>query len=68
MKNQSLLNVDVNRGDLWIDVLHATLKEGLAPKSWTNYLYLTVGGMRSNAGINGIFFFMALFGRRLQYV
>lgn len=47
------LYVDVNGGELWIDVLHATLKEGLAPKSWTDYLYLTVGGTLSNAGISG---------------
>lgn len=51
--NSQGLYVDVNGGDLWIDVLHATLKEGLAPKSWTDYLYLTVGGTLSNAGISG---------------
>eukprot|EP01018_Ginkgo_biloba_P034991 Gb_27406 [translate_table: standard] len=45
--------VDVRGGELWIDVLHATLKEGLAPRSWTDYLYLTVGGTLSNAGISG---------------
>lgn len=45
--------VDVTGGELWIDVLHATLKEGLAPKSWTDYLYLSVGGTLSNAGISG---------------
>eukprot|EP00253_Pinus_taeda_P001187 PITA_01187 len=53
VKNHGSLYVDVNGGDLWIDVLHATLKEGLAPKSWTDYLYLTVGGTLSNAGISG---------------
>lgn len=53
VKNQGLLYVDVNGGDLWIDVLHATLKEGFAPKSWTDYLHLTVGGTLSNAGISG---------------
>ncbi|KAJ0075183.1 hypothetical protein Patl1_35057 [Pistacia atlantica] len=30
-----------------------TLKHGLSPKSWTDYLYLTVGGTLSNAGISG---------------
>ncbi|KAL6554945.1 Cytokinin dehydrogenase [Orobanche gracilis] len=38
---------------LWVDVLRATLKYGLAPVSWTDYLYLTVGGTLSNAGISG---------------
>ncbi|RVW71131.1 Cytokinin dehydrogenase 3 [Vitis vinifera] len=38
---------------LWIDVLQATLKHGLAPVSWTDYLYLTIGGTLSNAGISG---------------
>lgn len=51
--SQGLLYVDVNGGELWIDLLHATVKEGLAPKSWTDYLYLTVGGTLSNAGISG---------------
>eukprot|EP00253_Pinus_taeda_P003481 PITA_03481 len=51
--NRQGLYVDVSGGALWIDVLHATLKEGLAPKSWTDYLYLTVGGTLSNAGISG---------------
>ncbi|KAL8040360.1 hypothetical protein ABFX02_10G093000 [Erythranthe guttata] len=43
------------RGDqLWIDVLRATLKHGLAPVSWTDYLYLSsVGGTLSSAGISG---------------
>ncbi|XP_072988160.1 cytokinin dehydrogenase 5 [Typha latifolia] len=46
--------VDVWGGDLWIDVLNWTLSNGgLAPKSWTDYLYLTVGGTLSNAGISG---------------
>jgi len=34
-------------------VLHATLERGLSPVSWTDYLYLTVGGTLSNAGISG---------------
>ncbi|XP_071715308.1 cytokinin dehydrogenase 2-like [Rutidosis leptorrhynchoides] len=45
--------VDVGGEQLWIDVLRATLKHGLAPVSWTDYLYLTVGGTLSNAGISG---------------
>ncbi|EEF27923.1 gulonolactone oxidase, putative [Ricinus communis] len=47
------LHVDVSGGELWINVLHETLKYGLAPKSWTDYLHLTVGGTLSNAGISG---------------
>lgn len=45
--------VDVSAGVLWIKILHETLKHGLAPKSWTDYLHLTVGGTLSNAGISG---------------
>ncbi|KAL9263661.1 Cytokinin dehydrogenase 5-like protein [Drosera capensis] len=45
--------VDAWGGDMWADVLRATLEYGLAPKSWTDYLYLTVGGTLSNAGISG---------------
>ncbi|KAJ4708657.1 Cytokinin dehydrogenase [Melia azedarach] len=44
---------DVAGEQLWIDVLNATLEYGLAPVSWTDYLYLTVGGTLSNAGISG---------------
>ncbi|XP_019246483.1 PREDICTED: cytokinin dehydrogenase 3-like [Nicotiana attenuata] len=44
---------DVGGEQLWIDVLNATLVHGLAPVSWTDYLYLTVGGTLSNAGISG---------------
>ncbi|KAJ7979346.1 Cytokinin dehydrogenase [Quillaja saponaria] len=44
---------DVGGEQLWIDVLHATLEHGLTPVSWTDYLYLTVGGTLSNAGISG---------------
>ncbi|XP_023516089.1 cytokinin dehydrogenase 3-like [Cucurbita pepo subsp. pepo] len=44
---------DVGGEQMWIDVLNATLKHGLAPTSWTDYLYLTVGGTLSNAGISG---------------
>ncbi|XP_022744792.1 cytokinin dehydrogenase 6-like [Durio zibethinus] len=45
--------VDVSGGELWINVLRESLKHGLAPKSWTDYLHLTVGGTLSNAGISG---------------
>ncbi|WOK99070.1 cytokinin dehydrogenase 4-like [Canna indica] len=45
--------IDVSGGELWIDVLMESLKHGLAPKSWTDYLHLTVGGTLSNAGISG---------------
>ena len=45
--------VDVSGGELWINILQEGLKHGLAPKSWTDYLHLTVGGTLSNAGISG---------------
>ncbi|KAM7256917.1 hypothetical protein ACFE04_012658 [Oxalis oulophora] len=51
--NTSEMYVDVWGGELWIDVLKSTLEYGLAPKSWTDYLYLSVGGTLSNAGISG---------------
>ncbi|KAL4186219.1 hypothetical protein AMTRI_Chr09g32740 [Amborella trichopoda] len=44
---------DVSGGALWIEVLRESLKLGLAPRSWTDYLYLSVGGTLSNAGISG---------------
>ncbi|KAJ0772323.1 putative cytokinin dehydrogenase [Helianthus annuus] len=44
---------DVGGEQLWIDVLRTTLEHGLAPVSWTDYLYLSVGGTLSNAGISG---------------
>ncbi|KAF8034126.1 hypothetical protein BT93_C0413 [Corymbia citriodora subsp. variegata] len=44
---------DVSGGQLWRDVLEETLRQGLSPVSWTDYLYLTVGGTLSNAGISG---------------
>ncbi|KAG5569602.1 hypothetical protein H5410_059368 [Solanum commersonii] len=47
---------DVGGEQLWVDVLHSTLEYGLAPVSWTDYLYLTVGGTLSNAGISGQIF------------
>ncbi|KAL8127154.1 cytokinin dehydrogenase 5-like [Apium graveolens] len=51
--DETLRYVDVWGGELWIDVLNYTLRYGLAPKSWTDYLYLSVGGTLSNAGISG---------------
>ena len=46
--------VDVWGGELCVDVLNWTLSHGgLAPRSWTDYLYLSVGGTLSNAGISG---------------
>ncbi|KAJ9164439.1 hypothetical protein P3X46_024015 [Hevea brasiliensis] len=47
------LFADVGGEQLWIDVLNATVKEGLAPVSWTDFLELSVGGTLSNAGISG---------------
>ena len=44
---------DVSGGELWINILHETRKYGLSSKSWTDYLYLTVGGTLSYAGISG---------------
>ncbi|KAG6489647.1 hypothetical protein ZIOFF_050923 [Zingiber officinale] len=46
--------VDVWGGDSWADVLRWTLSHGgLAPKSWTDYLHLSMGGTLSNAGVSG---------------
>jgi len=45
--------VEASGGELWVNVLQATLKEGLAPNSWTDYLHVTVGGTLSNAGVGG---------------
>ncbi|XP_078446662.1 cytokinin dehydrogenase 9-like [Wolffia australiana] len=45
--------VDASGGERWIDLLRETLKHGLAPRSWTDYLHLTVGGTLSNAGLSG---------------
>ncbi|KAL5572471.1 hypothetical protein UlMin_022068 [Ulmus minor] len=44
---------DVGGEQIWIDVLQETVKHGLTPVSWTDYLYLSVGGTLSNAGISG---------------
>lgn len=51
--SEKFMYADVWGGELWIDVLTSTLEYGLAPKSWTDYLYLSVGGTLSNAGISG---------------
>lgn len=51
--NPQNLYVDAGGEQLWVDVLEATLEHGLAPRSWTDYLYLTVGGTLSNAGMSG---------------
>ncbi|KAI4344520.1 hypothetical protein L6164_011737 [Bauhinia variegata] len=56
---------DVGGEQIWIDVLHATLQHGLTPLSWTDYLYLTIGGTLSNAGISGQSF---LFGPQISNV
>lgn len=44
---------DVGGEQMWIDVLRESLDYGLAPVSWTDYLYLSVGGTLSNGGISG---------------
>lgn len=44
---------DVGGGALWIELLEESLKFGLAPRSWTDYLYLSIGGTLSNGGISG---------------
>lgn len=46
---------DVSGGALWEDVLKRCVNSnfGLAPRSWTDYLGLTVGGTLSNAGVSG---------------
>uniref|UniRef100_A0A453NSD4 cytokinin dehydrogenase n=1 Tax=Aegilops tauschii subsp. strangulata TaxID=200361 RepID=A0A453NSD4_AEGTS len=51
--NVSTDYVDAGGEHLWVDVLRATLKHGLAPRAWTDHLQLTVGGTLSNAGIGG---------------
>lgn len=50
----SLPYADVSGGALWEEVLkRCVLGYGLAPRSWTDYLALTVGGTLSNAGVSG---------------
>lgn len=48
-----LAYVDVGGGVLWEDVLKFCLLYDFAPRSWTDYLGLTVGGTLSNAGVSG---------------
>ncbi|KAK5773165.1 cytokinin dehydrogenase 7-like [Gossypium arboreum] len=46
--------IDVSGGALWEDVLRRCVSMfRLAPRSWTDYLSLTVGGTLSNAGVSG---------------
>ncbi|KAB2604248.1 cytokinin dehydrogenase 4-like [Pyrus ussuriensis x Pyrus communis] len=56
---------DVGGEQRWIDVLRATLERDLTPVSWTDYLYLSVGGTLSNAGISGQTF---LYGPQINNV
>lgn len=51
--SQGVPFVEAMGGEMWIDVLKASLEHGLAPRSWTDYLYLTIGGTLSNAGVSG---------------
>jgi len=51
--SQGVPFVEATGGELWVDVLRASLEYGLAPRSWTDYLYLTIGGTLSNAGVSG---------------
>ncbi|KAL1204257.1 Cytokinin dehydrogenase 7 [Cardamine amara subsp. amara] len=46
--------VDISGGALWENVLKRCVSEySLVPRSWTDYLGLTVGGTLSNAGVSG---------------
>ncbi|KAL2317946.1 hypothetical protein Fmac_031822 [Flemingia macrophylla] len=48
------LHVDVSGGALWEEVLKRCVSQHrVAPRSWTDYLGLTVGGTLSNAGVSG---------------
>ncbi|XP_008813776.2 cytokinin dehydrogenase 3-like [Phoenix dactylifera] len=49
----ALSYADVSGGVLWVELLAESLKVGLAPRSWTDYLYLSIGGTLSNGGISG---------------
>ncbi|KAK1320144.1 Cytokinin dehydrogenase 3 [Acorus calamus] len=51
--NNGFSYADVSGGTLWVDLLKETLRHGLAPRSWTDYLYLSIGGTLSNGGISG---------------
>jgi len=47
-------HVDVSGGALWEEVLKRCVSRfQLVPRSWTDYLGLTVGGTLSNAGVSG---------------
>jgi cytokinin dehydrogenase len=52
-KDTDVPYVDAMAGELWVDVLRATVGVGLAPRSWTDYLDLSIGGTLSNAGVSG---------------
>ncbi|XP_031498069.1 cytokinin dehydrogenase 7 [Nymphaea colorata] len=45
--------VEVGGGELWEEVLMNCLERGVAPRSWTDYLGLTVGGTLSVGGVSG---------------
>ncbi|ERN11229.1 cytokinin dehydrogenase 7 [Amborella trichopoda] len=45
--------VDVKGGEVWEDVLRFCLQFGMAPRSWTDFLSLSVGGTLSNGGVSG---------------
>ncbi|PQP99267.1 cytokinin dehydrogenase 7 isoform X1 [Prunus yedoensis var. nudiflora] len=52
--NNGSVYADVSGGALWEDVLTRCVSEyRMAPRSWTDYLSLTVGGTLSNAGVSG---------------
>ncbi|XP_076950374.1 cytokinin dehydrogenase 7-like [Bidens hawaiensis] len=54
LSNNNNITVDLNGGALWEDVLKRCLMSyGFAPRSWTDYLGLTVGGTLSNGGVSG---------------
>ncbi|ESQ54266.1 hypothetical protein EUTSA_v10024918mg [Eutrema salsugineum] len=44
---------DVAAGTMWVEVLETAVERGVSPVTWTDYLYLSVGGTLSNAGIGG---------------
>ncbi|KAG6538865.1 cytokinin dehydrogenase 6-like [Zingiber officinale] len=48
--------VDAGGEQLWMDVLEETLRHGMSMRSWVDYLYLTVGGTLSYAGVGGMVF------------
>lgn len=55
-KSPLVCYVDVGGGQMWIDVFHAALQRGLTPLSLTDYMYATIGGTLSNAGMGGMAF------------